>query len=127
MTEIFYACTLSLMNGESPPTDFNFATLVMLPKKPSVQTRTGCYYAAKDTRPLSIVNTDNRIIANILRDRLARFAASICDPAQRGFLPHRKLIDNVVDIDFEARKCYLRGHRGALVLVDFSAAFPSLN
>jgi hypothetical protein len=111
----------------TPPQDFNHSTLVLLPEKPPIKCNSSLYYAAKDTRPLSIVNTDNRIVANALRDRLARFAGSICNPSQRGFLPNRRLIDNVVEIDFECRQAYVRGKRGALVLVDFSAAFPSLS
>ena len=33
---------------------------------------------------------------------------------------------NVIDIDLETRKVYLSGANGALVLIDLSAAFPSL-
>ena len=59
----------------APPEDFNFATLVLLPKKPSVVVDGVKWYAPKDTRPLSVTNTDNRIIANLFRLPLAEFAS----------------------------------------------------
>jgi len=37
------------------------------------------------------------------------------------------LIENVIDIDFEARKLYSQKSDGAMVLVDLAAAFPSLS
>ena len=40
---------------------------------------------------------------------------------------NRFLLENVVDIDFEARKLYLEDVDGCLLLVDLSAAFPSLS
>lgn len=47
---------------------FNLALLCCLPKKPSgVDGKRGAYYKPKDTRPLSIVNTDKRLIANACR------------------------------------------------------------
>ena len=39
----------------------------------STPTHNGCY-AAEDMRPLSIVNTYNRILANALRDKLSTIA-----------------------------------------------------
>ena len=84
------------------------------------------WFARKDTRPLSVVNTDNRIIANVFREVLKRFADKNCRPEQRGFLNNRFLLENVVDIDFESRQVYLEDINGGLLLVDLAAAFPSL-
>ena len=58
----------------------------------------------KDTRPVSIVNADNRILANVFRKVLAGFAERISSKDQRSFLNIRFLLENVVDIDFEARR-----------------------
>ena len=73
------------------------------------------------------MNSDNRIIANLFRKNLATFADAFCRSEQRGFLGNRRLLQNVVDVDFESRKVYLSDSKGALVLVDLQAAFPSLS
>ena len=46
---------------------------------------------------------------------------------QRGFLRGRSMLSNVVDIDTEAMTVSLRHDKGALVLFDFAAAFPSMS
>jgi hypothetical protein len=119
-------CAKDLLDGGDPPDDFNFATLVLLPKKPSVEVDGTMWYAPKDTRPISIVNTDNRLIANVFRNTLTNFADKTCAPEQRGFLTKRYLLENVVDVDIEARRMYLKGRDGTLILIDLTAAFPSL-
>ena len=123
---ILWGCAADLLQGGSPPPDFNHANLILLPKKPSVEVDGVKWFAPKDTRPLSIVNSDNRILANIFREVLGKFASKFCRKEQRGFLTNRFLLDNVIDVDFEARKLYLQGSDGGLVLVDLAAAFPSL-
>ena len=55
------------MNGEHL---FNASTLVCLAKDPSGEDPClGQYYFSKATRPLSIVNSDNRLIASAMRLR----------------------------------------------------------
>ena len=50
---------------------YNLGTLVRLPKAPTGEDpELGAFYQASDTRPLSIVNTDNRLIANAFKIRL---------------------------------------------------------
>ena len=63
----------------------------------------------------------------MFRQVFAAFASKLCRREQRGFLLNRYLIENVIDIDFEAKRMYLKNESGALVLVDLSAAFPSLS
>ena len=50
---------------------FNLGNMVFLPKKPAgTDPVLGDYFTAADVRPLVIVNTDNRIMANAVRMRL---------------------------------------------------------
>ena len=64
----------------SPGRDFNEAFLVLLEKKSTGEvvdadgTRKS-YFTPGDARPLSVVNTDRRILANVMRGLLARLAA----------------------------------------------------
>ena len=83
---------------------FNDALLCCLPKKPcEISPELGEIYAGEDTRPLALVNTDNRIIASAARgcweDILDRDYISI---HQQGFLKGRLMINNILDIDYNA-------------------------
>ena len=46
---------------------------------------------------------------------------------QRGFLHGRSMLSNIVDVDFESMKISLKHQRGAIILFDFAAAFPSVS
>ena len=108
---------------------FNQSLLCCLPKKPSeIDPDHGEVYIGEDTRPLALVNTDNRIIAS---------AARICwepllggnyiSKLQQGFLKGRSMLNNILDIDYHARTVSLKHDKGALLLFDFKAAFPSVS
>lgn len=116
---------------EDPTTtqhDFNLSHLVLLPKKPTGHHNIyGDFYTAADTRPLNIVNTDNRNISNALRHKLEGILGSWVSPHQQGFLPHRSMLSNIVTIDHEAMCISLNHHRGGTMLFDFKAAFPSIS
>jgi len=76
--------------------DFNLGILCYIPKRPSGNTEEGTpYYAPGNTRPLSIVNTDSRLIASAARLRRGTPLNDWVSQFQRCFLPLR-------DIDFEA-------------------------
>ena len=64
--------------------DFNLSVMVFLPKKSSgTDPDAGDYFSPENTRPLSIVNTDNRIIANAYRFRWEPLLAQWISPEQR--------------------------------------------
>ena len=78
----------------------NHALLVCLPKKPTSTTPDGHNaYHSNNTRPLAISNTDNRLLASACRLRWETIAAEHVHPHQRGFLPKRSMLYNIVDID----------------------------
>lgn len=80
--------------------DFNESLLHLLPKKAVGSTAEGVpVYNASVTRPLNVVNTDNRIIASAVRLVLEPVLAPSITPDQRGFLSERSMLANVVDID----------------------------
>ena len=85
--------------------DFNLSILCCLPKKPrGTDPNLGDFFLPEDTRPLSIVNTDDRIIANACRFRWEPIFNSWVPEYQSGFLRGRSMLSNVVDIDFEAMR-----------------------
>ena len=70
---------------------FNEGLLVFIPKKPSATDEYGelCFQAS-DARPICIVDTANRLIANAARLRWESLLASWLAKEQRGFLPGRQ-------------------------------------
>jgi hypothetical protein len=108
--------------------DFNLGILCCLPKKRTgIDADLGEYYEAAATRPLSLVNTDNRLLANAARIRWEPVFNAWVSEMQRGFLKGRSMIGNIVDVDYEAMTVSLKYERGALILFDFRAAFPSMS
>ena len=107
--------------------DFNASLLVFIPKKPTMHTvEHGPVFSAADVRPINVVNCDNRLLANAMRLRIEPVLAEWVSPEQRGFLPGRSMLSNVVDIDEAMAQCALRGGKGAAWFYDFQAAFPSV-
>ena len=106
---------------------FNEALMIFIPKKCPQTFQNIEYHEPSDVRPLSVVNTDNRLMANAVRMRIEPLLAQAISPAQRGFLPGRSLIQNVVEIDGEMRVASALGENSAAVFFDFAAAFPSLS
>ena len=114
-------------NTQNEAHSFNLGNMVFLPKKiAGHDPLAGDYYTAADTRPLVIVNTDNRIIANAIRIHLEPIVAQWISPMQRGFLPGRSMLANVIDIEHLSQGNMLKHDRGCTILFDFKAAFPSL-
>ena len=107
--------------------DFNQSLLCCLPKKPSgIHGEVGEYFKGEDTRPLALVNTDNRIIASAARLTWEPILNNFISRAQQGFLKGRQMLNNVIDIDYEAMRVSLNSKSGWMVLFDFKAAFPSV-
>ena len=99
-----------------------------MPKKPSkVDPIHGELFLPSRTRPLSVVNTDNRLVANAYRFMLEPILNRWVSDMQRGFLTGRSMLANIVEVDYHAMKISLMHDRGALVLFDFEAAFPSVS
>ena len=118
--------TYSLHPDEAHP--FNLGTLVCLPKKPVAHHHeVGDVYTPGGIRPFSIVDNFNRILANAFRHRWEPHLAQWISPAQRGFLPGRSILANVVDIEEAFVLAALQEDESAVFLFDFAAAFPPVS
>ena len=105
-----------------------YVCIQYIPKKPVAHHHDiGDVYAPEGTRPLSIVDTSNRILANAFRHRWEPQLAQWISPAQRGFLPGRSILANVVDIEEASVLAALQEDEYAVSLFDFAAAFPSVS
>ena len=65
---------------------------------------------AADTRPLSFKNTDNKIIVGVNNYLAKRMLAASAVDIQRGFVPGRQLVANVLELDTYARWFGAAGH-----------------
>ena len=116
---VLLSCVLSLMDGDSPPPNFNGGLLFVLPKKPTNM--------VEDTRPLVVNNTDNRIISTCIRESITPSIDSILSPDQHGFRTDMSVDSN---IEFFNEKFYSAMDNSKfydVMLVDFKKAFDSIS
>ena len=107
---------------------FNEGLMVFLPKDPSGVDVHGCpMFLPADTRPLSIGNADNRLIASAVQHRIEPILGRWVTKEQRGFINGRSMLANVVDIDESMQSASLEREQGVAIFLDFAAAFPSLS
>ena len=106
----------------------NESSMVFLPKKPSGITPDNVdLYTANNMRPLSITNADNRIICSAVRLHIEPIIAPGVTAMQTGFIKHRSMLANVLDIEEAMLAASLSGDFPAAVFFDFEAAFPSVS
>ena len=106
----------------------NASLLVFLPKSVSgIDPAHGEYYLPEDTRPLNVVNCDNRLMANAVRFRIEPIVARWASPSQHGFLPGRSMLSNVLEVDHALMRTALFHDTGVAIFFDFKAAFPSIS
>ena len=79
------------------------------------------------TRPLSITNSDNRVIAKAHPLGLEPIVAPGIAKEHRGFIQGRSMLANAVDIEHAASAACLQQEDAAIVFFDFTAAFPSVS
>ena len=105
---------------------FNEAVMAFLPKKPCGEMDGLEVYTAECTRPLSIVNTDNRLMASSVRWMMEPILGKVISQEQKGFLRGRSMLADVVEVEDAMMEESLKGERAAGVFFDFRAAFPSI-
>ena len=107
---------------------YNLSWLIFIPKGEAEQdAQQGAYHTAKNTRPISIVNCDNRILAGAARLAWEPMMNSEIHESQRGFLKGRSMLANVVDNELSSMAAAAEGPGHATIYFDFRAAFPSIS
>ena len=77
------------------------------------------------TRPLMLVDTSNRLLANAIRWRLEPLISDIIGEDQWGFLGGRAILENVVDLEATMQEVALRWNQPTAWLFDMKAALAS--
>lgn len=81
---------LTLFYDGSPlPKSITHTNLVMLPKKPRVQT-------ISDLRTISLSNFINKVFSTVVHDRLEKIFSSLISSNQSGFVKERSISKNIL-------------------------------
>jgi hypothetical protein len=101
---------MHLADGQDVPLWFNDSLGVFAAKGDDEQDRVEVTRAVVDTRPLGLKNTDNKTIGGVVNMVVKPVLSKSAIWSQRGFVPQRQLIRNVLDLDTAARIVGDRGH-----------------
>lgn len=79
-----------------------------------------------DKRPISMINTDERIFSAAINRRLAPLLQKLTAPSQRGFVPGRWIGDNIAEVlsVVEAKHVRVTGY---LAVLDFEKAYDRIS
>ena len=77
-------------------------------------------------RPLTLLNTDYKILAKILATRLNIVIHKLIKPVQTGFIRGQHISDNIVKLVNLVDHCKTKRIAAALISVDFEKAFDSV-
>ena len=119
---------VGLQAGDADHDSFNESLLCCLPKDTQRADEVGTpIHTPATTRPLSITNCDNRIIANAYRLVWEPIIGPVVTTRQRGFIQGRSMLANVVEVEHAAALAAMECEGAVIVLFDFTAAFPSIS
>ena len=79
------------MEGGELPRDFNLGLLHIIPKKDT--------HRIDDTRPITVNNAGNRLIASVIVDRITPAWDDMLNRAQKLFIKGRVMAEHVWDIN----------------------------
>jgi ribonuclease HI len=116
---IFLKVITALQNGTLPPLSFNDAIFHLLPKK-------GTGWVA-DTRPLSVSNTYNRIIASAIKWAIQPSLLGLLHRNQVGFWPGRTIDENIDFFNEIFYKALDNKEEYTVMLFDIAKAFDSVS
>ena len=81
----------------------------------------------KSWRPLSILNTDYKILKKVLANRLKVALPKLINADQTGYMSGRSCFENIRLISDMIEFCKIKNHPCIILLVDFEKAFDSIN
>ena len=88
---VLHLVLTAICEGVLPPEGFNHGLLFLIPKKGTL--------LPSDTRPISVTNTDNRILAKAVIAAITPALLYILHPSQKGFLKGRQFEEHIRDLN----------------------------
>lgn len=95
--------------------------VIMLMDKPNRD-----HLKIRNWRPLSMLNTDNKIYAKVLANRLDHVLPYLIIPEQIGFMKGRSISDNILDLLAIIQHCKNESIPAAIISLDIFQAFDSI-
>jgi hypothetical protein len=116
---VLFGVLEALLKGTTPPSGFNHGFLFLLPKKESG--------LVSDTRPISVTNTDNRLLASAVARAIMPAVSTLLDPAQKGFLAHINGHSHTEDLNEFFYQGVATNTQRYVFLLDTAKAFDSID
>lgn len=99
--------------------EFNWSLLFLIPKKDT--------NLIKDTRPIQVPNSDNRIISGLIKETLMPRLSTILLSQQKGFIKGRHGIENVEILTSKYYASLDTNQQKYLLLLDFRKAYDLIS
>ena len=109
----------SLSKGGRRNKTLNYTNIFFFPKDNTSR--------AEKTRPISVSNTDNRIIANVVRRVITPAIVDILDTSQSAFMPGRRIEDNIEAFNMAFYTALENNETYSILFHDFSKAYDSMS
>ena len=110
--ETLFEVLLWLIQGRGASTVLVESLFVFVPKKITVDELFGAIRSTSSTRPISLKNSCSKILASLLNDSVKWSLSRALHDSQRGFVIQRNFLNNVLDLDTEARLASRLAPRG---------------
>ena len=108
-----------LAKGEAPPKGFNYGNLFLFPKNNSLE--------IKDTRPITVGDCTNRIIAKLVTNSITPAVQKILHNSQKGFIPGRQGSEHIESIVNTYYSKLEKEKQHYLLFLDTAKAFDSID
>ena len=118
-TPIIHNIITTLAEGTPPPRDFNMGEVCFFPKDNSS--------TVDRTRPITLNNTSNRIVAAVIADTIMPAVDYLVDARQRGFVRGRKGDDNIHEITNTFYDHLNKQNLHFFLFIDTAKAFDSVD
>jgi ribonuclease HI len=116
---LILAIIIKMSTGAPPPKEFNFGGLCIFPKDGSS--------TIDRTRPITLNNTSNRLIASIIADCIMPAIDAIADKRQKGFIRGRRGEDNIREMTGSFYDKLNKQQQHYFLFIDTAKAFDSLD
>lgn len=116
---LLYRYTLSIAAKGRVNRSFNYTNLFFFPKDSSGR--------VDRTRPISVSNTDNRIIANVVRRLISPALGNLLDDSQTAFIPGKLIEDPIFSFNEKFYGAKIRDETYSILFHDFKKAYDSVS
>ena len=116
---VLLSFVIKMSLGTRPPKEFNYGGLCIFPKDGSS--------TVDRTRPITLNNTSNRIVAGVVADCIMPALDAIIETRQKGFIRGRRGEDNIIELTDTFYNKLNKQKQHYFLFIDTAKAFDSLD